>query len=294
MTISPIDRIQSVDRRSPSVPVSMWRTYPAEDGAGDETSATSPTFREGVRAGQPLQGSHLFTVHFNSGLTQPADDIIDAASIRRRVGMKTDSEISEFASTIGAIVPVSRATRIRVLMKKAFLLCLVTSTLVAGGCATTARDNLIQYKVASDPIGCPIEVNGISMGRTPTTISLGASKTWVGLAFSRDGWEYGGESYEVTCLPPASSTEPLISQTKVIQPGTTPQGAEIYFNLRLSPYNPPTRIEIDKRGKEEITIKSEMPEDVESRLRKIKRLLDEGIISEEEYNSKRREIIGTM
>jgi hypothetical protein len=174
------------------------------------------------------------------------------------------------------------------------ILLLPICALLAGSCATTARDNLIEYKVASDPTGCPVEVNGISMGRTPTSISLGASRTWVGLAFSRDGWEYGGESYEVTCLPPPNSTESLISQTKVIQPGVAPQGAEIYFNLRLSPYNPPNRIEIDKQGKEEITIKSELPEDVESRLRTIRRLLDEGLITEDEYNSKRREIIGTM
>ena len=74
----------------------------------------------------------------------------------------------------------------------------------------------------------------------------------------------------------------------------TPDGADLYFNLRLRPYVPSQPIEIDKRGKEEITIKTDIPEDEASRLKKLKHLLNEGLITEEEYESKRQKILDGM
>lgn len=170
--------------------------------------------------------------------------------------------------------------------------CLVLLACV--GCATTARDNRVAFKVRSDPPGCPVEVNGINMGTTPTTIQLGVSKRWVGFAYSSDGWDYGQEAYQVTCFPPPDWHEALVSQTKLIQPGMAPETAELYFNLRLRPYVPPQQIQIDRQGKEEITVKTDVPQDEASRLRKLKHLLNEGLISEDEYESKRQDILNGM
>lgn len=45
--------------------------------AGNATASSAPASRDRVRPGQPLQGTHLYLVHFNSGLSQPADDVVD-------------------------------------------------------------------------------------------------------------------------------------------------------------------------------------------------------------------------
>lgn len=44
---------------------------------GTAKASTPPPSRERARPGQPLQGTHLYLVHFNSGLSQPADDVVD-------------------------------------------------------------------------------------------------------------------------------------------------------------------------------------------------------------------------
>lgn len=166
------------------------------------------------------------------------------------------------------------------------------------GCATTARDNKVEFRVKSDPQGCPVEVNGVNMGTTPTSVYLGVSKRWVGLAFSSDGWEYGSEAYHVTCFPPPESGEELISQTKVVQPQMTPGGADLYFNLRLRPYVPTQPIEIQRRSNEDITIKDErkdsQTDDASTRLKKIRELQEQGLITDEEYQRKREEVLNTL
>ena len=68
---------------------------------------------------------------------------------------------------------------------------LLLTAFILAGCATTARDNKIEFRVKSDPPGCPVEVNGVNMGLTPTSIYLGMSRFWVGIANSSDGWDYG-------------------------------------------------------------------------------------------------------
>lgn len=162
------------------------------------------------------------------------------------------------------------------------------------GCATSAQSNQISVAVRSDPTGCPVEVNGIYMGQTPTTIYLGVSKHWVGLLNSPNGWGYGKQSYRITCFPPPNAKEELISQTKVISPGMIPNGGDLYFNLRLHPVTPAQRIQIDKEGKEEIIIKTEKVEDIRARLRRLKSLLDSELITKNEYESKKQEILESL
>lgn len=166
---------------------------------------------------------------------------------------------------------------------------------VVSGCATPASQNLVSFKVTSDPSGCPVEVNGVHSGNTPTTLRIGLSKHWVGLMYSPDGWGYGNEVYHVTCFPPPDSTEPLTSQTKVITPSMTPKGADIYFNLRLRPVTPTQSIDIKHDGKSEITVKEEAEDaSVAAKMRQLKQLKDEGLISQEEYDTKRKKILDQM
>lgn len=114
---------------------------------------------------------------------------------------------------------------------------------IFSGCMTMQQEK-INYNVTSNPPGSPVEVNGVFMGNTPTTIWLAVSKSWVGLLNSPDGWGYGNQSYVVKCLPPPNASGPLYTQTKVINPSMTPQGGDLYFDLRLEPIKATQPVEI--------------------------------------------------
>jgi hypothetical protein len=120
--------------------------------------------------------------------------------------------------------------------------CLSLFVILLGtGCATKI---MIPYKVTSVPPGAPIEVNGIHMGNTPTDITLGTTKRWAGLCVAPGGWEYGNETYAVTTYPPPDTEEHLYSQTKVVRPQETLEGASLFFDLRLESVRPTQPIEI--------------------------------------------------
>jgi hypothetical protein len=159
------------------------------------------------------------------------------------------------------------------------------------GCATPSSENRVSFNVTSDPTDCPVEVNGIHLGNTPTTLELGLSKHWVGLMYASDGWGYGNETYHITCFPPPDTTEPLTSQTKVITPSMTPKGGDLYFNLRLRQTNPITPIDITHRGKSEIIVKDERNASVAEKIRQLQGLKDEGLISQEEFDAKRKQLL---
>lgn len=166
------------------------------------------------------------------------------------------------------------------------------------GCATSARSNRITFHVTSDPTGCPVEVNGMNMGTTPTDIQLGASKRWVGILNSPDGWEFGRETYQVTCFPPPDAREQLTSQSKSVSPGMMPEGGNLYFNLRLTPVTPKQSVEIKSDIRKDVVIQdktttpsTETNTDSAERLRKLKKLKDDQLITEQEYEQKRQAIL---
>jgi hypothetical protein len=96
------------------------------------------------------------------------------------------------------------------------------------GCTAELR---IPYTVRSNPPGALVGVNGTYTAVTPTRLTLGISKTWVGLLRAPDGWEYGDETYTVTVLPPPQATAPLKSVTTVVSPRESLQGGELVFDL---------------------------------------------------------------
>lgn len=123
-------------------------------------------------------------------------------------------------------------------------LVFVLLTLCSLGCATKL---MVPFKVTGIPSGVPVEVNGVSMGITPTDIQLGTSKHWVGVAVAPGGWAYGNESYDVTAYPSPEATGPLRSQTKRVMPQMTPQGGSLFFDLRLEDVYPTQPIEIHQK-----------------------------------------------
>jgi hypothetical protein len=143
---------------------------------------------------------------------------------------------------------------------------------------------MLRVKVISEPAGAQVDVNGISMGNTPTEVSMSCAKTWVGLMNSPDGWAYGNATYEITVYP--SSANPGYSQTKHINPcqwkGDHPP--VISFNLGLEKVTPTQKIEVN--GNE-----APQSDPQKEELADLKKLRDQGILSEAEYKEKVLKVI---
>jgi len=155
-----------------------------------------------------------------------------------------------------------------------FLLCMPLIFFI--GCAST---NMMTVKVESEPVGAQIDVNGMSMGNTPTEVKMQCSKTWVGLMNSPDGWAYGNSVYEITAYP--SSENPGYSQTKHINPcqWKGDRSPVINFNLGLEKVTPTQKIEV--KG-----IDFSQPDSQKEAIGNLRKLRDQGILSETEYKEK--------
>ena len=146
------------------------------------------------------------------------------------------------------------------------------------GCATAT---IIPFNVASTPPGAQVDVNGVTLGVTPTEIGLQCSKRWVGLAVAPGGWAYD-DSYEVTVYP--SKEKPGFSQTKRVNACQVkdPPG-HLSFDLGLESVTPRQRIDVDLDVTGDPSAKDAR---LEETLRSLKRLRDDGILTEEEYRGK--------
>ena len=118
---------------------------------------------------------------------------------------------------------------------------LIFGPLLLTGCYSS---QMVAFKVNSTPPGAQVDVNGIAMGNTPTTVTLKCGKHWVGYAYSADGYASDTAPYEVTVYP--SSAQPGFSQTKRVDPcqwngANTP---ELDFNLSLDNVQPVQRIQV--------------------------------------------------
>lgn len=105
------------------------------------------------------------------------------------------------------------------------------------------RTRMVPFQIESIPAGAPVDVNGVNLGNTPTTITLQVSENYNGL-LNGGLWIPGNESYNVTVYPPASSTAGLFAQTKVIQPRTAPNGGKVVFDMRLDSVRPKERVDL--------------------------------------------------
>lgn len=158
-------------------------------------------------------------------------------------------------------------------MKKLFF-ALFTAALMSG-CATAT---MVPYQVDSTPPGAKIEVNGTSMGAAPAIIQLQCSKRWVGLAVAPGGWAYDNAVYDVSAYP--TKENPGLSQTKRVNPCQLkePPG-HLHFDLTLDTVSPRQRIDININ-------KSDKDTSLDDMIRTLKRLRDQGLLSEQEYQQK--------
>lgn len=160
-------------------------------------------------------------------------------------------------------------------------LAVLISSLYIVGCATATK---VEYEVSSTPSGAPVDVNGTSMGKTPTTAILECNKKWVGLMNSPDGWANASGKYEIKAYPPRGFNGQ--SQTKRIDPCQW-KGAgnpSIQFDLGLEKVAPTQKIEISNPNA------TESP-GIEESLKALKTLRNSGVITEKEYKEKVLELV---
>ena len=166
-------------------------------------------------------------------------------------------------------------------MKYKFVMMFVT--LAMTGCASS---NMVTYKVNSTPPNAQVDVNGTSLGKTPTEIHLQCSKRWVGVINAPGGWAYDNSVYEVTVYP--SSQNSGFSQTKRVNPcqwqgKTTP---ELNFDLGLRQINPTTPVDLNITNNTPQPKNQPPAQSLEDTLANLRKLRDEGILSESEYKDK--------
>ncbi|MDP2325802.1 MAG: SHOCT domain-containing protein [Gammaproteobacteria bacterium] len=165
---------------------------------------------------------------------------------------------------------------------------LILLTVMLAGCSSRT---MVAFDVTSDPTNAPIEVNGYSMGRTPTTVQLECKKSWVGLVNSPDGWSRSG-AYYVTAFPPEGAGGD--SQTKEVDPCTWqgPGRPAIFFDLTLKSVKPIERVDVNINETKTTVPASPVapaeaqPSKRDTLLQALKDLRDSGAITEEEYAAK--------
>ena len=168
-----------------------------------------------------------------------------------------------------------------------FLISIIFLLLVSTGCASTQG---LTYRVLSEPTGAKVDVDGVSMGNTPTEITLYCTKQWVGVLNAPDGWSYTyGWSYTsgkftVSAFPPIGAKGE--SQTKQVDPcqWKGQNKPELHFNLNLRTVAPVQQIEIS-------TQEGNSDNDYKESVEALKTLRNKGIITEEEYKEKVLQLI---
>lgn len=149
----------------------------------------------------------------------------------------------------------------------------------------------ITYEVTSDPMNAPVEVNGVSQGSTPTELNLKCAKAWVGLANSSDGYASRSGAYEVVAFPPKGFNGE--SQKKNVNPcqWAGDGNPKLKFDLSLESVAPAQRMIIEQiSNSPEKGTPSQLNRYEE--LRSLKVLFDEGVISEEEFEQEKQELLG--
>lgn len=161
---------------------------------------------------------------------------------------------------------------------------LITALVTLSGCASS---QMIAFTVSSQPPGAQVDVNGVTMGMTPTEINLQCSKQWVGLANAPGGWRYDSSIYEITVYP--SAENPGLSQTKRINAcqARDLEHAGIMFDLDLEAIGPRQTLDVNVN----INDQSDSVRELEATLRQLADLHDRGILTDEEYAAKRAEVI---
>jgi hypothetical protein len=120
---------------------------------------------------------------------------------------------------------------------------LVVALILLSGC--THRVITVPVQIDSVPQGCPVDVDGINRGNTPTTVSFTVSQAYSGLLKGDYWYSTNTVPNVVTVYPPPGNGAGLMSQTKSIMPGNLTDGAgKVLFDLRLDSVQPKQRIDL--------------------------------------------------
>jgi hypothetical protein len=121
--------------------------------------------------------------------------------------------------------------------------CIALTLLCLMGC--THRVISIPVQIDSIPQGCPVDVDGINYGSTPTTVSFTVSQAYSGLLNGDNWYSTNTVPNVVTVYPPHKGGRGLMSQSKTIMPGNLTDGAgRVFFDLRLDAVQPKQRIDL--------------------------------------------------
>lgn len=165
--------------------------------------------------------------------------------------------------------------------RKVKTLVLIIICFAVVGCASSTK---VTYDISSEPPQAPVDVNGVNMGKTPTTTTLECSKKWVGVINSPDGWANASGKYEIKAYPPKGFRGQ--SQTKNIDPcqWKGEGNPSIQFDLGLEKVTPTQKIEIT-------TTNDNDNSNIQKSIEALKTLRKNGVLTEEEYKSKVLELV---
>lgn len=146
------------------------------------------------------------------------------------------------------------------------------------GCASS---NMVPVDIESAPPGAQIDVNGVTLGSTPIRVQLACSKRWVGVMNAPDGWAYDNAIYEVKAIPMAG--EGVVQSKRINSCEIKSPPGRMRFDLAIEKFAPTQRVEVTTNTGSG---------DLDSTLRSLKSLRDQGLLTEEEYRMKVDKVIG--
>ena len=167
------------------------------------------------------------------------------------------------------------------------LLYILAATIMSG-CASS---NMIPFSIDSKPPGAHVDVNGVAMGVTPTSIQLSCTKRWVGIAVAPGGWAYDSAEYEIEVYP--SEGNPGMTQTKTVKAcqARNIRSPGITFDLRLDRFAPRQRVDVRIGSNGE---KKSASRKLEETLETLSDLHNRGVLTDSEYQAKRDEAIANF
>ncbi len=114
---------------------------------------------------------------------------------------------------------------------------------LASGCVV--RDQVCVVSVTSNPSGASVDMNGISVGKTPCAVEVSLKREWVGYLHSKDGFAVSGsQRCEFTAYPPRNAGGSF--QRKVISPSILRNGSKIHFDFGMATNR--THLEVNLNG----------------------------------------------
>lgn len=154
---------------------------------------------------------------------------------------------------------------------------------LASACSTT---KMVEFRVESEPSGAQVDINGVSAGFTPTSVSLKCGRHFVGYANSSDGYGYDYSPYNITVYPskdlPGESQSKLIDACQMAENG----GGTLRFDLGLQRIQPKQRVDLEVSNKN-----SGASGSIDETIRKLKDLRDQGVLTDSEYKKKVKALI---